>query len=550
MIIRIMRIAGGGLRWLLMLICAGLMQWSLSAADTNSPSYTPTEKEFDAVARATVSLLQNRDPKSFATEMIATLEDYRAITNGSALSVDALHSARQSLEPRQRRLEASARVLVERLRSLRLDFSTNQLRATVGAPTEVCNNVEEGLQPYRYAPRLEIAIQAAPIAGEFKLAVLGLEQFPGGWRNASAIHWIALPASVVDEPVARELALLEKARQGEPLNATNQPGLRQLGERIVQFLRHPDLNFFQKELYYTRELRWAQLQKSGRAHGTRADFDKECAAREQTHFERVRAMLQIMREAQIDLRNADIQIEDASVKSSQANSSGSLDGLAGSDFTLRLAVKTDGRAQNHTPLAGEYVIAASDLIWAEAQWRVKNDFHWRRLPAGVVDKPALAAIEFDNYFAEHNRLPPGTTAPEIEFTSLTDKKAIKLSDLRGKVVVLDFWATWCGPCQATVAELQTLRREHPQWRDRVAIVSLSIDKQIDQPIAHLAKRGWTNTFNAWAGEGEWQSQTARAFRLNMIPGLYILDPAGKIAPPGQAIDVTVDNLLKEAAPSP
>ena len=112
-------------------------------------------------------------------------------------------------------------------------------------------------------------------------------------------------------------------------------------------------------------------------------------------------------------------------------------------------------------------------------------------------------MAFENYVAEHGALPPGTPAPEIEFVRLSDQTKAKLSDFRGKVLVLEWWATSCGPCQEPMAKLQKLRDRHPEWTNKVEIVTVSIDDQLRQAREHLAKRGWTNTFNAWAGPGNW-----------------------------------------------
>jgi thiol-disulfide isomerase/thioredoxin len=118
-------------------------------------------------------------------------------------------------------------------------------------------------------------------------------------------------------------------------------------------------------------------------------------------------------------------------------------------------------------------------------------------------------------------LPPRFEAPDIEFTRLDNDKVMKLSDMRGKVVVLDFWATWCGPRQEPMAELQTLVRDRPDWNDRVAIVAISIDDTLPVVRSHLDKRGWTNSFNVWAAGG-WTSAAAKKFRITGVPTTYIV----------------------------
>ncbi len=60
----------------------------------------------------------------------------------------------------------------------------------------------------------------------------------------------------------------------------------------------------------------------------------------------------------------------------------------------------------------------------------------------------------------------GMPAPNIEMIRLADGKPEQLFDYAGKVMVLEFWATWCGPCQRAMAELESLSTRHSDWQDK------------------------------------------------------------------------------------
>lgn len=62
-------------------------------------------------------------------------------------------------------------------------------------------------------------------------------------------------------------------------------------------------------------------------------------------------------------------------------------------------------------------------------------------------------------------------APEFEFVS-TYGKAIRLSDYRGKIVILDFWATWCSPCRASIPDLISLKKD---YKNDLEIIGISLD---------------------------------------------------------------------------
>ncbi|MBX3463770.1 MAG: TlpA family protein disulfide reductase [Planctomycetes bacterium] len=107
-------------------------------------------------------------------------------------------------------------------------------------------------------------------------------------------------------------------------------------------------------------------------------------------------------------------------------------------------------------------------------------------------------------------------------------KPIQLGDYKGKVVLLDFWATWCGPC---VAELPNVLAAYEKYHGHgFEIVGISLDKDrgaFDKFIADR-KMTWRHHFD---GKG-WQNVVAQAYGVRSIPATYLIGPDGKIAAVG------------------
>jgi thiol-disulfide isomerase/thioredoxin len=111
-------------------------------------------------------------------------------------------------------------------------------------------------------------------------------------------------------------------------------------------------------------------------------------------------------------------------------------------------------------------------------------------------------------------------APEFELTTLQGRQ-MSLSQLTGRVVVLDFWATWCPPCRESVPELKELTRKYPT--DKLILISVSADQDEKAWREFIAKKNMD-----WAQYRDTSHKVQDAFAIRALPTYLVIDGDGII----------------------
>ncbi len=134
-----------------------------------------------------------------------------------------------------------------------------------------------------------------------------------------------------------------------------------------------------------------------------------------------------------------------------------------------------------------------------------------------VEAPASPPPEEENAVEWHATPTPGPLATVFQDSAGAD---VTLASFKGKVVVVNFWATWCAPC---VKEMPTLNALQSQMADKLKVIAISQDRDAKITVPFIEKNGWKDV----AYYTEPKSRFARDAQIRGLPTTIILDQSGQ-----------------------
>lgn len=512
-------------------------------------------------------LLETGDVEAFVGATNVSLDDWRRLLPQGAsdsdlpLGPDPMRVVRF----RAAAITASAQHVLEQAR--RAGVTPGRIRFTVKsatAPMAGSSGFKIADRPVRlpFTRALRIVLTGEPAGdagvktprGDYELNLGSVQKFPGGWRAEEGVRWTALPDGAADDTLRRELSL---ANRIAPVNLSDQrtlsgmddPALLQLGAAVTDFIRQRAPAGFVQAVRLSRDATADFYVRTGREVTPELD---EAYARISTGLAAAAdAMVALQERMGIDLRDAKLTVTQVLAERPSFMRFGQVSGISSPSVRVIFAAESERRGRSGQPLAGSYTVTIGNAMRVGERWVLVDDkIRFQDFPPGLIAGDEKKHVELENYIAEHRTLPPGHTAPDVSFVNLADNTTTKLSAHRGKVVVLEFWAVWCGPCQEPMEKLQHLRDAYPEWKDRVEVIALSIDDRAEVAREHLGKKGWTKTTNVWAGEGAWQEPAPQAFRVRGVPTVYVLDRAGRVVQAGHPAALNLARVVNAELEKP
>jgi thiol-disulfide isomerase/thioredoxin len=191
-------------------------------------------------------------------------------------------------------------------------------------------------------------------------------------------------------------------------------------------------------------------------------------------------------------------------------------------------------------VVAEAMLDADDIEGAKEVWKGLGE---------KVSHPQIAKI-VESATADLNAI-GSDPKPFPETAKDLQGNALSIEKFKGKVLLIDFWATWCGPC---IAELPNVVAAYKKHHDKgFEILGISLDNEdktkLDKFLASHAGMTWPQFYD---GKG-WKNEIAQLYGVKSIPATYLLDQNGKVYRTGlrgKALERAVQKLLAKGGTAP
>jgi thiol-disulfide isomerase/thioredoxin len=157
--------------------------------------------------------------------------------------------------------------------------------------------------------------------------------------------------------------------------------------------------------------------------------------------------------------------------------------------------------------------------------------NWAGALAGGIVFLVLGAYAGERLGGSYAYTVPSTRQDggELEIAGPTlSGETFSIQQWRGKVVLVDFWATWCPPCRAEMPNLKGVYARHHADGLEIVGVSLDSDREKLEAYVQASEIPWPQVFFDDAGTPGWINPLARKYRIQAIPATFLLDREGKV----------------------
>ncbi len=206
-----------------------------------------------------------------------------------------------------------------------------------------------------------------------------------------------------------------------------------------------------------------------------------------------------------------------------------------------IAKSTDADAETKSEASAITVLSGAEGVEqgqsSPEEWAKLAETHLKAYPDSKRNQAIQAMMQSTKALADLKSKPL-----DLKFTAV-DGREVDLSKMAGKVVLIDFWATWCGPC---VAEVPNVVKTYEKLHDKgFEIIGISLDKDKDKVASFTKEKNmtWAQYFDGKS----WQNEISTRYGINSIPAMWLVNKKGMVVSTSARgkLEEAVEKLLAE-----